>query len=102
MTGWRLAYMCAPHAIIQDLLKVHQYATTCAPTFIQIGLAKSMNQEQTLLEVKQMIQTFDQRRLKVKQALQEMKLDFVEPQGAFYFFIDVSSTLLDGETFSKR
>ncbi len=102
MTGWRLAYMCAPKAIIQDLLKVHQYATTCAPTFIQVGLAKSMNQEQTLLEVKQMIQTFNQRRLKVKQALQEMKLDFVEPEGAFYFFIDVSSTPIDGETFSKR
>ena len=26
MTGWRLGYTCAPHAILEQMLKIHQFA----------------------------------------------------------------------------
>ncbi|WP_041138795.1 pyridoxal phosphate-dependent aminotransferase [Beduini massiliensis] len=101
MTGWRLAYLCAPKELIEPLLKVHQYATTCAPTFIQVGVAKVMNEEKTRQEVKEMVKRFDQRRQMVIKVLKEIpKLDFVIPQGAFYVFIDVSKTGLDGQQFA--
>lgn len=103
MTGWRLAYICAPQEWIEPLVKVHQYATTCAPTFIQVGVARTMNDERTLKEVKEMVRRFDQRRKIVIQALQEIEqLDFVIPEGAFYVFIDVSKTGMDGQQFADR
>ena len=35
MTGWRLGYACGPADIIEQMLKVHQYAIMCAPTTSQ-------------------------------------------------------------------
>ena len=35
MTGWRLGYACAPKIIIEQMLKIHQYAIMCAPTTSQ-------------------------------------------------------------------
>lgn len=102
MTGWRLAYLCAPKELIEPLLKVHQYATTCAPTFIQVGVANAMNSEAAQKEVQEMVKRFDQRRQNVVRVLKEIpELDFVIPQGAFYVFIDVSKTGLDGQQFAE-
>lgn len=101
MTGWRLAYLCAPKELIEPLLMVHQYATTCAPTFIQVGVANAMNKEAVRKEVQEMVRRFDQRRQTVIRVLKEIpELDFVRPQGAFYVFIDVSKTGLNGQQFA--
>ncbi|MDD6057591.1 MAG: aminotransferase class I/II-fold pyridoxal phosphate-dependent enzyme, partial [Clostridiales bacterium] len=35
MTGWRLGYACGPSIIIEQMLKIHQYAIMCAPTTSQ-------------------------------------------------------------------
>lgn len=103
MTGWRMAYMCAPKVILDDLLKVHQYATTCAPTFIQVGLASSMNDPETKSAVSKMVTAFDNRRRYIINELLSMdKLSFVYPKGAFYIFVDVSKTGLNGEQFASR
>ena len=32
MTGWRLCYACGPKEIIEQMLKIHQFAIMCAPT----------------------------------------------------------------------
>ena len=32
MTGWRIGFAAAPVEIIQQILKIHQYAIMCAPT----------------------------------------------------------------------
>ena len=32
MTGWRLGYACGPKEIIEQMLKLHQFAIMCAPT----------------------------------------------------------------------
>ena len=31
MTGWRLGYACGPHVIIEQMIKMHQFAIMCAP-----------------------------------------------------------------------
>ena len=33
MTGWRLGYSAAPKEITEQMLKIHQYAIMCAPTY---------------------------------------------------------------------
>ena len=35
MTGWRLGYAAAPHVILEQMLKIHQFAIMCAPTTSQ-------------------------------------------------------------------
>ena len=35
MTGWRLGYAVAPEPILQQMLKIHQFAIMCAPTTSQ-------------------------------------------------------------------
>lgn len=42
MTGWRLGYTCAPAPIIQQMLKIHQFAIMCAPTTSQYAAIEAL------------------------------------------------------------
>lgn len=103
MTGWRLGYLAMDARIYPNVLKVHQYTTTCAATFIQDALAKTMNAPETLADMAAMVKAFDVRRKLLMAGLDHLKgLDYTVPQGAFYMFIDVSGTGMDGDTFASR
>lgn len=103
MTGWRLGYVAAPSQMISNMLKVHQYTTTCCPTFTQIGLAEAMNAPQTLKEMDDMVATFDHRRKMMMAGLDDIPgVEYIRPEGAFYIFVDVSGTGLSGEEFAER
>lgn len=103
MTGWRLAYVAAEKQILSDILKIHQYTTTCSPTFIQIGVAEAMNSEETLAEIIKMRDVFDRRRRLLMGGLDKIgRLKYTIPKGAFYIFVDVSETGMDGDEFASR
>lgn len=42
MTGWRLGYACAPQNILEQMLKIHQYAIMCAPTTSQYAAIEAL------------------------------------------------------------
>ena len=42
MTGWRLGYACGPEIIIQQMLKIHQFAIMCAPTTSQYAAVEAL------------------------------------------------------------
>lgn len=103
MTGWRIGYLAAPARLIDALLKIHQYTTTCISTFCQIGLEQSMNAPETVAEMDAMVAAFGRRRRLVMSRLDQIPgLNCIEPKGAFYIFVDVSGTGLDGDTFASR
>lgn len=103
MTGWRVGYLAFPEWMDDNLIRVHQYSTTTGVTFIQEGLADSMNLPETLDAVESMRQEFDARRKLTMKLLDDIPtLKYVEPKGAFYIMIDVSGTGMDGETFAKK
>ena len=103
MTGWRMGYLAAPAEITNDLLKIHQYTTTCISTFSQIGVERSMNAPETEAEVDKMIKAFARRRSLVMSKLDKIPgLSYIEPKGAFYIFVDVSGTGLNGDDFAAR
>ncbi len=103
MTGWRLGILAADSEMISNMLKVHQYTTTCQPTFIQEGVAKAMNLPETLAEMADMVAAFDRRRRLLMEGLDQIgNLEYTTPLGAFYIFIDVSKTGMDGDTFASR
>ena len=103
MTGWRVGYLAFPEWMNASIMKVHQYSTTTGVTFIQEGLAKSMNAVITLKEIEAMRQEFDARRKLVMHLLDEIDvLSYIEPKGAFYIMIDVTKTGWNGEEFVKH
>lgn len=103
MTGWRLGILASHVDIITKLLKIHQYTTTCTPTFIQHGLVTAMNSSRTVQEKKEMLQAFTRRRTLLLEGLDEIgSLSYIKPMGAFYVFVDVSKTGMTGEEYASR
>lgn len=103
MTGWRMGYITCSKHFLPSILKVHQYTTTCAPTFIQEGLAIGMRKESCAREVSHMISEFDKRRIFMLEALRQIQgLSCPTTEGAFYIFVNVSGTGLTGEAFASR
>ncbi len=103
MTGWRLGYLAAPEPLAERILRVHQYSTTCAPTFLQAGVAEGMDTERTQRQVAEMLRAFARRRALVMERLDAVPgLSYVKPYGAFYIMVDVSALGMSGMDFSAR
>jgi len=100
MTGWRIGWLAAPAAIVEGILKIHQYTIMTAPTVAQdAALVAIMDGEP---EVARMLAEYDRRRRLVVDELNAVGLETFEPRGAFYAFPRITSTGLDAETFSRR
>lgn len=84
MTGWRLGYACGPHAIIQQMTKIHQFAIMCAPTTSQYAAVEALKNGDA--DVEEMKLSYNQRRRFLLNAFEEMGLECFEPFGAFYVF----------------
>ena len=100
MTGWRLGYIAAPAALLEAMMKVHQYVMMSAPTAAQYAALEALHSGEE--DVRGMVAEYDRRRRMVHHRLQQMGLPTVEPHGAFYAFPDVRSTGLDDLAFSER
>ena len=60
MTGWRLGYCCGPKLIIEQMVKLHQYAIMCAPTNSQYAAIEGLRHCGD--EVEEMRKSYNQRR----------------------------------------
>jgi aminotransferase len=100
MTGWRIGWLAAPAAIIEGILKIHQYTIMTAPTVAQDAALVALVDGEP--EVARMLAEYDRRRRLVVDRLNAMGLETFEPRGAFYAFPRITSTGLDSETFSRR
>ncbi|NLY49846.1 MAG: pyridoxal phosphate-dependent aminotransferase [Firmicutes bacterium] len=98
MTGWRLAYVVAQKDLMLPMLKVHQYTTTCAPTFAQYGAIAATSEPQDC--VREMVAEFARRRDLVYRELSDAPgVSLVEPRGAFYAFLNVKAVGLTSMEF---
>lgn len=84
MTGWRLGYACGPQKIIQQMLKIHQFAIMCAPTTSQYAAVEAMKNGDS--DVAHMRDEYNVRRKYLLKRFREMGLECFEPFGAFYMF----------------
>lgn len=100
MTGWRLGFTCAPPAITQSMLKVHQYGMMCAPTLVQFaGIEALRSRHKT---VPDMVTSYRQRRNYFVKALNDSGLPTHLPGGAFYAFPYIGHTGLTSEEFAEQ
>ena len=100
MTGWRLGYACAPGVILEQMLKIHQYAIMCAPTNSQFAAVEALKNGDE--DVAMMRESYDQRRRYVMHSLREMGLKCFEPFGAFYVFPSIQEFGITSDEFATR
>ncbi|HAR91819.1 MAG TPA: pyridoxal phosphate-dependent aminotransferase [Eubacterium sp.] len=100
MTGWRLGYAAGPKNIMEQMLKIHQYAIMCAPTMSQYAAVDALQHGEK--DVQMMRESYNQRRRFLMNAFKEMGLECFEPFGAFYVFPNIKKYGLTSEEFATR
>ncbi len=100
MTGWRLGYACGPQTIIEQMLKIHQFAIMCAPTTSQYAAISALRNGDE--DVEMMRKSYNQRRRFLLNAFKEMDLECFEPFGAFYVFPCIKEFGMTSEEFATR
>lgn len=105
MTGWRIGYLCAPEAIITSALKASQHSVTNIAEFTQRAAIVALTDASVQADVVRMVNAYAKRRDLVKAVYADfgntpVKLN--DPQGAFYFFIDVRALGMPSTTIAER
>ena len=100
MTGWRLGYACAPKVILQQMLKIHQFAIMCAPTTSQYAAVEALRNGDD--DVAEMREAYDERRKYLVKAFNDIGMDCYEPQGAFYVFPCIKRFGMSSDEFALK
>ena len=100
MTGWRLGYALAPTAIMEQMLKIHQFAIMCAPTTSQYAAVEALKNGDD--DVAMMRESYNQRRRFLMHEFKEMGLECFEPYGAFYVFPSIKEFGMTSDEFANR
>ena len=91
MTGWRVGYLAAPEAVIENALKAGQNSITCVAPFVQKAAAFALTDPSVQQAAAAMRAAYTRRRelvLRIAHELESEKVLVTPPQGAFYFFLD--------------
>lgn len=98
MTGWRLGYAIGAYGVIAKMNKLQQHINTNTCTFIQVGACSIYKNDPVHIkpyvkELEKRIEYFD---------TELNKLDYisaVRPKAGFFYFVDISATGVDSNTF---
>ena len=100
MTGWRLGYATGPKEVIDQMIKIHQFAIMCAPTTSQYAAVEALRNGDA--DVEMMREAYDARRRFLVTRLREMGLPCFEPYGAFYVFPCITSLGMTSDEFANK
>lgn len=101
MTGWRIGYILAPSQVIEQTSKIAEMMHSSVNSTAQYGGVAALTGPQD--HVRNMREEYREKRKLVIEALDNCEaVHLIEPQGAFYVFVDVRPTGLTSEEFSKK
>lgn len=100
MTGFRMAYVCAPAWLMETILKIHQYAIMCASTPSQYAALEAMRQPAE--DMAPMLRAYEMRRNYLQAAFAEIGIPMHTPAGAFYAFPQIARFGLSSREFAVR
>lgn len=100
MTGFRMAYVCAPEWVMETILKIHQYQIMCASTASQYAALEAMRQPEE--DMAPMLRAYEQRRNYLRAAFAEAGIPMHNPAGAFYAFPQIAKFGLSAREFAVR
>jgi aminotransferase len=99
-TGFRLGYIAASKEIIDTMEKYHQYTAAGTNHAAQYGFLEALKMDTSFF--KEILKSFNERRLLAYNRLKEMNFEVVKPKGAFYIMPKIRDYNLTGTEFSKR
>ncbi|KQL54824.1 aromatic amino acid aminotransferase [Heyndrickxia shackletonii] len=91
MTGWRIGFLFAPENIAKHIIKVHQYNVSCVSSISQMAAIEALTKGYN--DAEPMREEYIKRRDYVCERLTKMGLEYVKPDGAFYFFVKIPHEL---------
>lgn len=100
MTGWRLGYATGPENIMEQMIKIHQFAIMCAPTTSQHAAVEALKKGDS--DVANMRETYNQRRQYLMNRFKEMDIPCFEPFGAFYVFPNITKFGMTSDEFAME
>ena len=100
MTGWRLGYAMGNAEIIQQMVKIHQFGIMSAPTISQYAAIDALQNSEE--DVKNMRDSYNQRRRFLMDFFRRVGIPCFEPYGAFYVFPNISEFGMTSEEFATE
>ncbi|TPF02827.1 aspartate aminotransferase [Weissella paramesenteroides] len=99
MTGYRIGFIIANQAFIDEAQKVHQALTFALPKFIQDGATVALTTAADVAD--DMRDVYKKRRDWLVPHLEELGFEVVNPEGAFYIFAKIPDDMgHDSEAFA--
>ncbi|MBL4931096.1 pyridoxal phosphate-dependent aminotransferase [Clostridium paridis] len=100
MTGLRIGFIGAASKYMKEIMKVHQYNVSCAPSIIQWGIYYGF--DLALEDLDRMKKSFVERRDLVYNRLKSMEIEVVKPKGAFYIFPSIKKYNISSKDFCEK
>lgn len=100
MTGLRIGYVACSDIYMKEIMKVHQYGVSCAPSIAQYGALEGL--KKAIEDVEKMKESFERRKNYCIKRLKELNIDVVDPKGAFYIFPSIKKFNISSEEFCER
>ena len=97
MTGWRLGYLVCPEYVMDRLLLLSAGTIAAVPTFLQEAGLAALGED-----IAPMREIYRRRRDYVTHRLTQMGLEFPEPEGAFYVFVNIQKFGMTSDEFCTR
>ena len=100
MTGWRVGYLAAPRDFVRHLIEPRHTLSINAATPSQFAALAALEGPQGPVE--EMVAEYARRRAYLMPVLRDLGLSYGYPGGAFYIYLNVSSSGLGAADFCLR
>jgi len=101
-TGWRVGYCIGPDHLIQPLIDTQGIVSFCAPSPLQVAVAKALESGQRLGYYEDLARTLERKRDVLCSALRQGGLEPVVPQGGYFVMANTSSLPIQGTDSTAR
>ena len=90
MTGWRIGWAIGPEEVINHVTVMHQYVSTCVSAVTQKAAIAAFADEGRSATGAMRDELRKRRDVMVRAIEEELKLPYVQGEGAYYIMLDVS------------
>jgi len=98
MTGWRIGYAAGSKEIISKMASIQSHSTSCPNSIAQYAAVAALKNRNYPCQI---AVEFKQRCDYITKKLDEIKISYLKPEGAFYVFCEIDSNL-DSQAFALK
>ena len=100
MTGWRIGYVLCDRSLMDPMMRLNFYNLSCPCTFTQYAALAALNENDA--PSLSMVAEYEERRNYMVASLNSLPgCSCLCPDGAFYIFVNVTETGMDGDAFCR-